>query len=578
MPTLDELKALAEAGDVEAMYRVGCFYYKPQTAAFTMILNGKESCIPALEWHGKAAARGHGGALYALGVMHEQGDGTPKNLFKALSYYKQAAATGHRNGLFGDDAARRVQAAIAADPAATAAMVSAAAAAEAEHTLKQRALEQEVAHHEQQVARDRAALEADRARLQSERDAVDAVRREQEAQQQAKEAAAAAFAAAKCEAAAAKQAEIHCERRTAKAYTPARETVLAALLPSKVNVLVCPVCLHPMALGQSQLLAACLHGLCRTCTPHMAQADGTVRCPVCDVVSTVPNEAAPPHHPFVEAELAADDSHACAICAPLPEEHRMPAALKCADCDPQQYYCEPHASTHRKRARTHATTPLLHADAPARCSTHDRLIEACCMDCRALICLACLASTHPAATHATRLLTDTAFVESVRNGLVAGVAAARAVADALVDHAADATVAVAEVDQRDAAVAAEVDRSIDVLVGLLERRRQAMHAQMVTRSHEERAALQRAREESMHRWRIVTSAADLAEQLATGAQLGVNATALMVQLSAAATARLSAVLEWKPEQSVPAPSIVRFAFDEDVGKQIEELGELVKDA
>ena len=76
----------------------------------------------------------------------------------------------------------------------------------------------------------------------------------------------------------------------------------------------------------------------------------------------------------------------------------------------------------------------------------------------------------------------------------------------------------------------------------------------------------------------MTSAADLAEQLATGTHLGVNATAVMVQLEEAATARLHAVLELAPERGVPPPSILRFHFDEAISKQLDNLGEIVQDA
>ena len=51
--------------------------------------------------------------------------------------------------------------------------------------------------------------------------------------------------------------------------------------------------------------------------------------------------------------------------------------------------------------------------------------------------------------------TDTPFVEAALARLVEGAEAVRAAADALIDHAADATVAVTEVDLRDATIQAE---------------------------------------------------------------------------------------------------------------------------
>ena len=92
-----------------------------------------------------------------------------------------------------------------------------------------------------------------------------------------------------------------------------------------------------------------------------------------------------------------------------------------------------------------------------------------------------------------------------------------------------------------------------------------MHEHRILCSREERAVLQRTRDESVHHWRIMTSAASLAEQLATGQHLGVNATTLMVQLEPAATARLLAVLELVVlAEPVPVPSTLRFRFDEQL--------------
>ena len=335
--TIEELKARAEAGDVEAMYEVGRRYFEPW--AFITDRN----YAAALAWYGKAAALGHGGALYALGYMHENGHGVPKDLIQALNYYKQAKTKGYADP-FEPDPLKRVEAAITADPALRAAAAAAAAAVEeqrtAENTRKQHALEQEAlrlaqentrlrsdraaldadktrheqqvaqeraalnadkVRHEQQVARDRAALEADRARLQQERGAFDAVRREQEAQQQAREAAAAAFTAAQQQAAATKQAEILADRHAeGSTYVSTRDAVAASWDPTKVKLADCPVHAGALTPGQSVLLSECLHAICRDCAPHMLQPDNSVRCPVCQAVSNV-DPSALPHHPFIEA-------------------------------------------------------------------------------------------------------------------------------------------------------------------------------------------------------------------------------------------------------------------------------------
>ena len=74
-----------------------------------------------------------------------------------------------------------------------------------------------------------------------------------------------------------------------------------------------------------------------------------------------------------------------------------------------------------------------------------------------------------------------------------------------------------------------------------------------------------------------TSLEDLAEQLASGTHLGVNAAAVMVRLQAAATARLGAVLDLVPNGPLPAASTLRFQFDASVGEQLTALGEIAPD-
>ena len=610
----------ARAGDVAAMYRLGACYYFGQGGV-------SQDYGEALAWYGKAAAKGDGSALYMLGLMHEVGAGTPKNVFNALSYYKQANEKGYGS----TDSIARVEADIAADPSLRAAAAappqprptSASGAArleqerarvqqqdaankrtEAELKQLQQTLDTEPGRHQKKDAAQKQkdaelkqlqqTLDAERARQQQKdtelqqreltvrqrEQALDALKREQDAQQRAKDQAAAAFVKAQKDAAAAKQAEILEERRVeGLAYVSAKDAVLAAWTPTKVKLADCPVHAQPLAPGQSVLLEKCLHTICRDCAPHMTQADAMVSCPVCKVDSPVKRDALAPH-PFIEAELAAGEVHDCELCKtnPIDEDGAAPATYKCTGCSPERLYCEAHALRHRTKAPAHALTPLPHGGASLRCPTHDKPIEAYCTLCRELVCLACSFSTHPAATHPAHLLTDAAFVEAVRTRLVEGVAVARTVAETLVDHAADATLAVTELDERDATIKSEIDRTINVLAGLLERRRAAAHDQRLARTRDEHSALQTTREESEYHWRIITSAADLAEQLATGTHLGVNATAVMVQLEAAATERLHAVLEVAPTRGVPPPAILRFHFDESLGEQLAHLRVVVQDA
>ena len=75
--------ARARAGDVAAMTLLADCYYFGRDGV-------ERDYGEVLAWLGKAAAKGHGRALFGLGIMHERGHGTPKNLLNALNYYQQA--------------------------------------------------------------------------------------------------------------------------------------------------------------------------------------------------------------------------------------------------------------------------------------------------------------------------------------------------------------------------------------------------------------------------------------------------------------------------------------------------------
>ena len=380
--------------------------------------------------------------------------------------------------------------------------------------------------------------------------------------------------------AAARRAQILAERRTdGRGYASKRDAIAASWAQSAVDLFRCQPCASPIAPGQSVLLDKCLHSICRACLPHVLRpADKTVRCPVCKVVSAVAPDA-PAQHPFIDGDAAVSAEAArrdCGMCLNDPEDERLPATNVCSTCAPPKWLCDPHTSLHRARQPAHAIAPPPDGIAALRCATHDKPIEAYCNACHVLICLACFTSAHPVATHSVRLLTDMAFVESVRARLVDAAMSARIVADTLLADATDATVAVAEVDERDTAIRAEVDRAIDTLIGLLERRRTVMHARCLTHSLTERELLQQTREESEYHWRIITSAAVLAEQLAARSRLGERATAVMLQLAEAATSRIAAASGLEPP-GVPAPAILRFVVSESLSQQLLELGQIVQD-
>ena len=605
---MSEWKQRAKAGDVKAMFKLGVSYYHGRGGV-------AEDYGEALVWWGKAAATGHRHALFNMGVMHQNGLGTPVNLLNALSYYKQAHAKGYKGTADLAAEIARIEAAIAADPALRAASAAAAAgssagsAADKQRPAKKARLEKDKSEGLLEQER---ILEAEKARVQQREDAVkkreaeakqkettlkrretivkkreaaveqreaEVQRRidELEAAQRAKEAAVAAFTANKRTVAVDQQAQVIGERRAeARSFAAKRDGIAKAWAMTAADLFHCLPCARDIAPGQSVLLDQCLHAICRACVPHMLQANNTVVCPVCQTVSTL-SPASLPHHPLVEAELVSDAAQGCIMCQTAPEGERLPASTKCGSCTPERLLCEAHSLHHRLLMPSHAIVPLPHGGAAPRCATHDQPIAAYCTTCDALVCLACFASTHPTATHDVNLLTDTAFVESVRARLIEGVSAARTVMLSLIEYGADAMIAVTELDERDAAIAAEVDRTINVLIGLLERRRASMHDRCAAQSREERAALHTTRQEREHRWRMLSSAADLAERLATGTRLGPNAAVVLMQLQSAAMARMSIAAGHKPA-GVPAPSILRFHVDDAVAEQLVTLGAIVQDA
>ena len=168
--TLEQLKARAEKGDVDAMYEMGLVYFSPFVRVFaTHKHQVGEDYREALEWYSKAAVHRHSKALFALGYMHEYGKGIPVNVIQALNFYRKA----NQHGYTCTYDIESVEDTIAADPAlrAAAAVAETEAVVEerraAQNARKQRALEQEAARLEQENARfqrDRATLDAEKAR------------------------------------------------------------------------------------------------------------------------------------------------------------------------------------------------------------------------------------------------------------------------------------------------------------------------------------------------------------------------------------------------------------------------------
>jgi hypothetical protein len=57
--------------------------------------DGAQSYDEAVRWFRLAAAQGHPGALFNLGVCHVNGHALPQDDHEALRFFKRAAAKGH---------------------------------------------------------------------------------------------------------------------------------------------------------------------------------------------------------------------------------------------------------------------------------------------------------------------------------------------------------------------------------------------------------------------------------------------------------------------------------------------------
>ncbi|MFZ1547625.1 MAG: tetratricopeptide repeat protein, partial [Candidatus Nitrotoga sp.] len=56
--------------------------------------------INAVMWYHKAAAQGHAGAKYNLGLMYYSGQGVSQNYSKAVKWYRLAAAQGNTDAQY----------------------------------------------------------------------------------------------------------------------------------------------------------------------------------------------------------------------------------------------------------------------------------------------------------------------------------------------------------------------------------------------------------------------------------------------------------------------------------------------
>jgi len=85
---LDELQQKAQAGDSNAMYRLGRLYATGSGVA--------KDYVEAFDWYRRAAAKGNAEAMYSLGEAYEHGTGVRDDIQRAVNWYHEAAARGNR--------------------------------------------------------------------------------------------------------------------------------------------------------------------------------------------------------------------------------------------------------------------------------------------------------------------------------------------------------------------------------------------------------------------------------------------------------------------------------------------------
>jgi uncharacterized protein len=85
-PTIDELKLLANQGDLDAQNKLGAAYFNGRGV--------EKNIAEAQRWFTQAAQKGYAKAQYNLGVMYYAGQGVPQNQAEALNWFSKAAGQG----------------------------------------------------------------------------------------------------------------------------------------------------------------------------------------------------------------------------------------------------------------------------------------------------------------------------------------------------------------------------------------------------------------------------------------------------------------------------------------------------
>ena len=207
---------------------------------------------------------------------------------------------------------------------------------------------------------------------------------------------------------------------------------------------------------------------------------------------------------------------------------------------------------------------------------HGKALDTYCMDCHAVVCVACTAKggPHPAPAtasgvsgHHTTLLS--AYLPAVRAELAAAKAAAAVRQVQHVDQLVAVRATTAAVDERAVALAAHVNRSFAMMVGLLQVRQAALLDEVAAITRTDRAALEAVGGAETQLWTALQGGAALTAQLlapdTAPAHLGLLAPTARSHLATAARTR---------SDRVPMLEEIQMYVDPNVLSVLETVGKL----
>ncbi len=82
----------AEEGKTFAEYALGCFFYRGEGV--------EKDEVRGFRWFRRAAAKGDTAASFALALAYLEGKGAPKSLARSAEWHRKAAEQGHRDAAF----------------------------------------------------------------------------------------------------------------------------------------------------------------------------------------------------------------------------------------------------------------------------------------------------------------------------------------------------------------------------------------------------------------------------------------------------------------------------------------------